>query len=171
MNLSYIPSGKVRDKNLETATFAAGCFWGVEELFRKTKGVAETTVGYTGGQTKNPTYQQVCTDKTGHAEALQVEFDPKIISYDKLLDIFWQNHDPTTYHRQGPDVGSQYRSAIFYHTPKQKKLAENSRAKLEKSKKFKDKIVTEIVAATEFYPAEEYHQKYRQKKGLKTCHI
>ena len=167
MNLSYIPSRKVRDKNLETATFAAGCFWGVEELFRKTKGVAETTVGYTGGQTKNPTYQQVCTDKTGHAEALQVEFDPKIISYDKLLDIFWQNHDPTTYHRQGPDVGSQYRSAIFYHDEKQKKAAIKSMKALQKSDKYKNKkIHTQIAKAEKFYLAEEYHQKYFQKHKL-----
>lgn len=158
-------------KNLEVATFAAGCFWGVEDLFLKTNGVIKTTVGYTGGHAKNPTYSQVCSDATGHAEAVQIEFDPKIINYNELLKIFWENHNPTTYHRQGPDVGSQYRSAIFYHNDEQKRQAEESKAELEKSKKYRDKIVTEITKASEFYPAEEYHQKYLQKKGLTTCHI
>lgn len=159
------------NKNLEIATFAAGCFWGVQSLFDEVKGVVKTLVGYTGGHAKNPTYEQVCSDKTGHAEAVQIEFDPDIVSYDNLLKIFWENHDPTTYHRQGSDVGSQYRSAIFYNNDKQKELAEKSKADLDKSKKYKDKIVTEIIKAGEFYPAEEYHQKYSQKTGLKTCHF
>jgi peptide-methionine (S)-S-oxide reductase len=157
--------------NLEIATFAAGCFWGVEEVFAKIKGVVETRVGYTGGRTKKPTYEQVSSGKTGHAEAIEIKFDPALISYEELLQIFWQNHDPTTYHRQGPDVGSQYRSAIFYHNQKQKESALKSKLDLEKSKKYDDKIVTEIVRATGFYPAEEYHQKYLEKKGLKTCHF
>ncbi len=160
----------IDDNQLEIATFAAGCFWGVEEFFRKVDGVVETLVGYTGGQTKDPTYQQVCSDKTGHAEAIQIKFDPEKISYQKLLDIFWQNHNPTTFNRQGPDVGSQYRSAIFYHNDEQKHLAEQSQADLEKSQKYKEKIVTEITPATEFYPAEDYHQKYIKKQGFESCH-
>jgi peptide-methionine (S)-S-oxide reductase len=154
---------------LELATFGAGCFWGVEETFRTLKGVVKTEVGYTGGTVKNPNYEEVCTDKTGHAEAVQVTFDPKLISYKKLLEIFWNNHNPTTINRQGPDVGSQYRSAIFYHSEEQKKQAEESKKELENSGKWKSPIVTSIEPAKTFYKAEEYHQKYLMKRGLKTC--
>ena len=154
----------------ETATFAAGCFWGVEEAFRKTKGVINTMVGYTGGKMKNPTYEGVCSDETGHAEAVQIEFYPKKVSYEKLLDIFWQNHDPTQLNRQGPDVGSQYRSAIFYHTEKQKKAALKSKEILDKSGKYSRPIATQILPAADFYKAEEYHQRYLEKKGLNVCH-
>ena len=150
----------------EKATFAAGCFWGVEETFRNIKGVVSTRVGYTGGSFKNPTYEDVCTDKTGHAEAVEIGFDPAQVSYKELLDIFWSIHDPTALNRQGADVGSQYRSAIFYHNPEQEKEASLSKEKLEKTKKLKSPIITEIVPAKEFYAAEEYHQKYYQKRGI-----
>ena len=155
----------------ETATFAAGCFWGVEETFRQVPGVLSTTVGYTGGHTRNPTYRQVCTHTTGHAEALKIVFDPAKVSFAQLLDIFWANHDPTTLNRQGPDVGSQYRSAIFYHSKEQQKTAMESIEKLTKARKFQRPIVTEITAATEFWPAEEYHQKYFLKNGGGACHL
>lgn len=158
----------------EKATFAAGCFWGVEAAFRELmgKGVISVTSGYTGGNFKNPTYEDVCSGKTGHAEAVEIVYDPAKISYSELLEIFWSVHDPTTPGRQGADVGSQYRSAIFYHTAKQQELAEASKAKIERSGEFKNKVVTEIVRASEFYPAEEYHQRYYQKKGIKpVCHI
>ena len=158
-------------KKTQLATFAAGCFWGVEEAFRQVKGVLSTTVGYAGGKMKNPTYEDVCTDETGHAEAVQVEFDPSKISYEKLLDVFWNNHDPTQLNRQGPDVGTQYRSTIFYHSPEQKKAAIASKEKLEMSGKYKKPIATEIVPASKFYKAEEYHQRYLEKKGLSTCNI
>ncbi len=158
-------------KKLETATFAAGCFWGVEETFRNIKGVKETMVGYTGGHQKDPTYKAVCTDETGHAEAVQVIYDPLEVSYEKLLEVFWENHDPTTANRQGPDVGSQYRSSIFYHTPEQKALAQKSKDELEKSGQFKRPIVTEITPATTFYKAEDYHQQYLKKRGLGSCHL
>ncbi len=158
-------------EKLEKATFAAGCFWGIEDVFMQAKGVKRTTVGYTGGKTKNPTYEDVCSDETGHVEAVQVEFDPQNVSFEKLLQIFWDNHNPTTMNRQGPDVGSQYRSAIFYHSQKQKEIAEKSKQELEKSEKFKNKIVTQIVEAKEFFEAEEYHQKYNQKHGLQSCRI
>ncbi len=148
------------------ATFGAGCFWHVEDLLRKTKGVKSTQVGYIGGKLAHPTYEEVCTDATGHAEAVQVEYDPNEISYDELLKIFWSNHDPTSLNRQGPDVGNQYRSAIFFHDEEQKKIAQESKEKLEKSGKFQKRIVTEIIPAPEFYKAEEYHQKYFQKHGL-----
>ncbi|TAL57980.1 MAG: peptide-methionine (S)-S-oxide reductase [Nanoarchaeota archaeon] len=161
----------MKKAKLETATFAAGCFWGVEETFRTTKGVKETVVGYTGGHTKNPTYKDVCSDRTGHAEAVQVTFDPSEVSYEDLLNVFWDNHDPTQYHRQGPDVGSQYRSVIFYHSPKQKKLAEDSKKFWNGSGKFDKPIVTNIEPAKEFYKAEEYHQKYLMKGGMSSCHI
>lgn len=155
----------------QVATFAAGCFWGVEARFREIPGVVNATVGYTGGRTENPTYKDVCTDKTGHAEAVQVEFDPSQVTYEQLLDAFWAIHDPTTPNRQGPDVGTQYRSAIFYHNPEQLKAAQASKARLEKSDKFKgSKIVTEIVPAGDFYRAEEYHQRYLEKMGFKGCH-
>ena len=152
---------------IQLATFAAGCFWHVEEAFSRIKGVVNVTSGYVGGKMKNPSYKDVCSDETGHAEAVQVEFDPKQVSYDKLLDKFWEIHDPTSYHKQGPDVGSQYRAAIFYHAEKQKQAALKSKQKLQKSEKYKGKkIVTEIVKATKFYKAEEYHQKYFQKHKL-----
>ncbi len=156
---------------LETATFAAGCFWGVEDIFRNTAGVKDTLAGYSGGHTKNPAYKEVCTGNTGHAESVQVIFDPSDISYEKLLDLFWGLHDPTTRNRQGPDVGSQYRSVIFFHSEEQGRLARKSKEKLEKSGKFSRKIVTEIVSAGPFFRAEEYHQQYLRKNGLSTCHI
>jgi len=148
------------------ATFGAGCFWHVEDLFRKTPGVSSTKVGYIGGNLKNPTYEEVCTDRTGHAEAVEIEYDPDEISYDDLLDIFWNNHDPTSLNQQGPDVGIQYRSSIFCHDESQKQVAQKSKEKLDASGKLSKKIVTEIVDSPEFYKAEEYHQKYFQKHGL-----
>ena len=148
------------------ATFGAGCFWHVEDLLSKTKGVTSTAVGYIGGKLPNPTYEEVCTDKTGHAEAVEVEFNPDEISYEELLDVFWQNHNPTTLNRQGPDVGNQYRSAIFYHDETQKEIAEKSKQSLENSKSFTDPVVTQIVPAPVFYKAEEYHQKYFKKQGF-----
>ena len=153
----------------EKATFGAGCFWHVEEAFREIKGVLKTEAGYMGGKMKNPTYENVCTDETGHAEVVQIEFDPKIVPYEKLLEVFWTVHDPTQKNMQGPDVGTQYRSAIFYHTEEQKKIAEKSLQK--EQKHHKEKIATEITKANTFYKAEEYHQKYLMKKGLKTCGI
>jgi peptide-methionine (S)-S-oxide reductase len=155
--------------NTEKATFGAGCFWGVEAAFRQIKGVATTQVGYMGGKMKNPTYEDVCTDETGHAEVVEVTYNPKKISYEKLLDVFWQNHDPTQLNRQGPDVGTQYKTVIFYHSPEQKEKAIKS--KENEQKKYKNKIVTEIVPASAFYRAEEYHQQYLEKRGLSTCHI
>ena len=156
----------------ETATFAAGCFWGVEEIFRTMKGVKETAVGYTGGHMKNPTYEDVCSDETGHAEAVQIKFNPKEVSYEKLVDIFFKNHNPTTMNRQGPDVGTQYRSAIFYHNEGQKKIAEKLKKEIEKSGKWKQPIVTQVVPAGEFFEAKEYHQKYYFKRGMKAdCHL
>jgi peptide-methionine (S)-S-oxide reductase len=148
------------------ATFGAGCFWHVEDLLSKTKGVTSTAVGYIGGQLPNPTYEEVCTDQTGHAEAVEVEFNPDEISYEKLLDIFWHNHNPTTLNRQGPDIGNQYRSAIFYHNEIQKEIAEKSKQSLDSSKSFPDPIVTQIIPAPKFYKAEEYHQKYFKKQGF-----
>jgi peptide-methionine (S)-S-oxide reductase len=165
---SLLPSEN--DNNLNTATFAAGCFWGVEEEFRKVKGVKYTTVGYTGGWLENPSYEHVCSDRTGHAEAIQIMYDPNHVSYENLLEIFWSIHNPTTKDRQGFDYGTQYRSAIFYHTPKQEEIARKSKEELERSGRFKNKrIVTEIVPASSFYKAEEYHQKYYQKKGGGSC--
>jgi len=148
------------------ATFGAGCFWHVEDMLSKTKGVKSTKVGYIGGQLPNPTYEEVCTDKTGHAEAVEVEYDPDEISYEELLDVFWNNHNPTTLNRQGPDMGIQYRSAIFYHNDEQKEIAEKSKQTLDKSGQFENSIVTEIVPTPTFYKAEEYHQKYFKKHGL-----
>lgn len=150
----------------EKTTFGAGCFWGVEAAFRKIKGVVSTAVGYSGGRLKNPTYDDVCTDQTGHAEVVQVEYDPSRVTYDQLLDLFWQLHDPTTPNRQGPDIGTQYRSAIFYHTPEQKSAAEASKERLRKSGRYQRPIVTEIAPAAEFYRAEEYHQQYFDKRGI-----
>ena len=155
----------------ELATFGAGCFWGVEVTFRNTPGVKDALVGYLGGTLANPTYKDVCTGRTGHAEVVQVEYDPAEVTYDKLLDVFWANHNPTTLNRQGPDVGTQYRSAIFYHTPEQKKLAEESKVRLGASGRFRNPIVTEITAASTFYPAEDYHQRYLEKRGLASCHV
>ncbi len=156
---------------MEKATFAAGCFWGVEETFRQIRGVESTRVGYAGGRVPNPTYEQVCTDRTGHAEAVEVEFDPARVSYSDLLRVFWEMHDPTTPNRQGPDVGSQYRSVIFFHTPQQESAARASKDELERSGRFRRPIVTEIVPAADFYPAEEYHQRYLAKRGLAAhCH-
>ncbi len=156
--------------SLQKATFGAGCFWGVEAEFRQLpKGVVSTAVGYEGGSMKNPTYRDVCTDRTGHAEAVEVEYDPEEISYEDLLKVFWENHNPTTLNRQGPDVGAQYRSVIFYHTPEQQAAALTSKEKLEKSGKYRRPIVTEIVPATTFYRAEEYHQQYLEKRGLSSC--
>ena len=154
------------------ATFAAGCFWGVEELFRKVKGVSSTMVGYTGGASKNPTYEDVCSGTTGHAEAIQVEYDPTITSYEELLMIFWSNHNPTTLNRQGPDVGEQYRSAVFYHTQEQEAVAQKMKEKLQDAamKRFDKKIVTEIKHVSTFYKAEEYHQKYLEKNPWRVCH-
>ncbi len=159
------------EKKYEKATFAAGCFWGVEEAFRLTKGVKSTMVGYTDGKLKNPTYHDVCSDMTGHAEAIQIEYDPDEVSYEKLLELFWSIHDPTTIDRQGPDIGSQYRSMIAFHTNEQKELAIKSKEDLEKSRVFHDKIVTEIVPVTIFYKAEDYHQKYYMNIGGGSCYI
>ncbi|HKY62301.1 MAG TPA: peptide-methionine (S)-S-oxide reductase MsrA [bacterium] len=154
----------------EKAIFAAGCFWGVEETFRRLPGVIDTAVGYTGGETDNPTYKEVCTDRTGHAEAVQVEYDPEKISYDRLLEVFWANHDPTTKDRQGPDIGSQYRSAIYFFNPEQEKTARASKEALSASGKFRRPIVTEITPAATFFRAEDYHQRYLEKRGLSHCH-
>jgi peptide-methionine (S)-S-oxide reductase len=153
------------------ATFAAGCFWGVEATFRQIPGVTATRVGYTGGETKNPTYKDVCTDTTGHAEAVEVDYDPEKVSYEDLLNVFWENHDPTQLNRQGPDFGNQYRSAIFYYSPEQEQAAKASKEKLQKSGRFSCPIVTQIVPAVTFYEAEDYHQQYLEKRGLATCHI
>ena len=153
------------------ATFAAGCFWGVEATFRQLPGVTATRVGYTGGHMENPTYQDVCTDGTGHAEAVEVDYDPAKVSYDQLLTVFWENHDPTQLNRQGPDWGSQYRSAIFYQDAEQKAAAEASKQKLQDSGAYRKPIVTQILPAVTFYPAEDYHQQYLEKRGLATCHI
>lgn len=157
--------------HFETAAFGAGCFWGVEERFSKVKGVKETTVGYMGGTLEHPTYEDVCTNRTGHAETCQVVFDPKEVSYEQLLDVFWNMHDPTAVNRQGPDVGSQYRSVIFTYSPEQKAAAEASKKSLEASRKFMNPIATEIVPASTFWPAEEYHQKYYLKHPGFACPI
>ena len=162
---------QAQDKKLETATFGAGCFWGVEAVFRQIKGVKNTAVGYAGGKTKNPTYEDVFSDETEHAEVVQVMFDPKQVMYEQLLAVFWANHDPTQLNGQGPDVGTQYRSVIFYHTEVQKKIAEKSKQMLEKSGKFSRSIATSIEKAPSFYKAEEYHQQHLEKRGLSTCHI
>ena len=157
------------EDKLEKATFGAGCFWGVEATFRRLAGVKSTRVGYTGGTLDHPTYEDVCTDRTGHAEAVEVTFDPKVISYHDLLEVFWNNHDPTTRDRQGPDVGAQYRSAIFYQSPQQLTEARASRDAAQS--RFPRPIVTQIVPASTFWPAEDYHQQYLEKRGLANCHI
>lgn len=159
------------NKKYEKATFGAGCFWGVEDAFLQIEGVKKTTVGYLGGNMNNPSYKDVCTGRTGHAEVVQIVFDPDVVSYESLLAFFWKIHNPTLLNRQGPDVGTQYRSAIFYHDEKQKQLAENSKNELEASQKFKHPIVTEISEASKFYKAEEYHQEYLKKNGFSSCHI
>jgi peptide-methionine (S)-S-oxide reductase len=151
------------------ATFAAGCFWGVEEAFRTLKGVTSTAVGYMGGTLKNPTYEEVCTDRTGHAEVVQLEYDPAVVTYEELLDVFWKNHNPTTLNRQGPDFGTQYRSAIFFHTPEQEAAAKAAKEKAQV--RFSRAIVTEITPAATFWRAEDYHQRYLQKRGQASCHI
>jgi peptide-methionine (S)-S-oxide reductase len=157
---------------MEKATFGAGCFWGVEETFRNLKGVTETAVGYAGGSKESPTYEDVCTDETGHAEVVEVQFDPAQIGYEQLLDVFWSNHNPTTMNRQGPDVGTQYRSAIFYHSPGQKAAAEASKAKVAASGRFGNReIVTQIEPASKFWRAEEYHQRYLAKRGQSHCAV
>jgi peptide-methionine (S)-S-oxide reductase len=164
LNHKYIMNEQ-SNSSLQVATFAAGCFWGVEESFRMIKGVKTTIVGYTGGWFPNPSYDIVCTDKTGHAEAIQIQYDPNQVSYDQLLKVFWSIHNPTTKDRQGFDYGRQYRSAIFYHTPEQQLIAKRSKDDLEKSGRFKDRIVTEIVPASQFFKAQDYHQKYYAKRG------
>jgi peptide-methionine (S)-S-oxide reductase len=162
-----------RDMNMKTekATFAAGCFWGVEAEFSQIKGVIDTACGYSGGTTKDPTYQEVCSDRTGHAEVVQVEYDPAQVSYEALLEAFFNLHDPTTLNRQGPDVGTQYRSAVFTHTPEQDAAARAFKGKLERSGRFNRPIVTIVAPAGEFYRAEEYHQRYFEKRGMPSCHV
>jgi methionine-S-sulfoxide reductase len=159
------------DSKYEMATFAAGCFWGVESIFKKQKGVIETTVGYTGGTSPNPTYKEVCTGMTGHAEAVLVKYDPKTVSYEDLLSLFWRMHNPTTPNRQGPDTGTQYRSAIFYHNEAQRIAAQRSKEEFDRSGVYSNKAVTQIVPASTFYPAEDYHQDYFEKHGGRSCHI
>ena len=156
---------------MEKATFAAGCFWGVEAAFRQVQGVKATRVGYAGGALENPTYRDVCTDRTGHAEVVEVTYDPAKVSYDELLNVFWENHNPTQLNRQGPDVGTQYRSVIFFHDGEQEAAARASRDQLERSGRFKRPIVTQIEPASTFYQAEDYHQQYLEKRGLASCHI
>ena len=175
-NLPAVENRKMNQPNPQElskypkATFAAGCFWHVEASFRQVPGVLSTQVGYTGGHLKNPSYKQVCTGRTGHAEAVQIVYDPNQVSYEKLLDVFWSIHDPTTVNRQGPDIGTQYRAAIFYHAPEQRQEAIKSKEKLAKSGKIRGRIVTQIEPAKEFYRAEEYHQRYFEKQGMATCH-
>jgi peptide-methionine (S)-S-oxide reductase len=153
------------------ATFGAGCFWGVEAAFRQIPGVISTAVGYLGGTMENPSYYDVCTGRTGHAEVVEVTYDPERVTYDDLLTVFWENHDPTTLNRQGPDVGTQYRSAIFYQDDAQKEAAIRSKDERDRSGRYRRPIVTEITPATEFYMAEDYHQQYLEKRGLSSCHI
>lgn len=166
-------AGEVKTDNSfsEKATFGAGCFWGVEAAFRQIPGVLSTRVGYLGGTMENPTYRDVCTGRTGHAETVEVTYDPARVSYDDLLTVFWENHDPTTLNRQGPDVGTQYRSAIFYQNEKQRAAAESSKEERQKSGRYRRPIVTEITPASQFYEAEDYHQQYLEKRGLSSCHI
>ncbi len=156
---------------LQKATFAAGCFWGVEETFRQTRGVIGTAAGYTGGAPSQPSYEQVCSGRTGHAEAVEVTYDPDQVTYETLLKVFWENHDPTTLNRQGPDVGEQYRSAIYVHSPEQEAAANASKASLEVSGRYRRQIVTQIVPASTFWRAEEYHQQYLAKRGSSSCHL
>jgi len=155
----------------EIATFGAGCFWGVEAAFRRVPGVIEAYSGYSGGHTKNPTYKDVCTDQTGHAEVVQVTFDPEKVSYEQLLEVFWKAHDPTQVNRQGPDFGTQYRTAIFFHSKEQEEKAQKAKDALNASGKLKRPVATEIKPVGTFWKAEEYHQKYLAKRGAATCHI
>ena len=159
------------EKHSEKAAFGAGCFWGVEAAFRQVPGVTSTAVGYMGGDFKNPSYRDVCTDKTGHAEVVEVTFDPAQVSYNDLLKVFWENHDPTQLNRQGPDYGKQYRTAIFFHSPEQEAAAKKSKQALEASGKLRRPVATEITAAGPFWRAEEYHQRYLEKRGAASCHI
>ena len=152
--------------NMEKAIFAAGCFWGVELNFSKIEGVVETLVGYIAGNTSNPTYEEVCSGRSGHAEAIEISYDPEVVSYEQLLDNLWKIHNPTTLNQQGPDVGTQYRSAIFYLNEEQKLAAEKSKAEINNSKKFNKPVVTEVCLASEFWPAEEYHQQYLKKRNI-----
>jgi peptide-methionine (S)-S-oxide reductase len=156
---------------MEIATFGAGCFWGIEAAFRQVPGVTDAVVGYAGGHTANPTYKDVCTDGTGHAEVVQVTFDPEQLSYEKLLEVFWKIHDPTQLNRQGPDFGTQYRSAIFFHSPEQEAVARKSKEQAQASGRFRRPIVTAITPASTFYRAEEYHQRYLEKRGAASCHF
>lgn len=156
---------------MEKATFGAGCFWGVEVAFMEVPGVVETAVGFMGGRTENPSYKQVCYEDTGHAEVVHLTYDPALVKFDQLLEVFWSNHDPTQLNRQGPDVGDQYRSVIFFHTPQQEAAARASKERLEKSGRFRRPVVTVIERAQEFFRAEEYHQKYLQKRGMGACHF
>jgi len=156
---------------MEIATFGAGCFWGIEAAFRQVPGVTDAVVGYAGGHTANPTYKDVCADGTGHAEVVQVTFDPAQLSYEKLLEVFWKIHDPTQLNRQGPDFGTQYRSAIFFHSPEQEAVARKSKEQAQASGRFRRPIVTEITPASAFYRAEEYHQRYLEKRGAASCHF
>jgi len=156
---------------MEQATFAAGCFWGVEETFRTVEGVISTAVGYIGGHTENPSYEDVCSGTTGHAEAVQIEFDPGVVSYERLLEIFWECHDPTTKNRQGPDIGSQYRSAVFFHNSQQEAAAKTLKDKLDRSGLLNRPVVTVIGTAATFYLAEEYHQQYFERRGIQSCHF
>jgi peptide-methionine (S)-S-oxide reductase len=165
------PSDSTKGRPMKKATFGAGCFWGVEATFRRIPGVIDAAVGYAGGHTTDPTYKEVCTDRTGHAEVVQVEYDPSKVSYHKLLEVFWSSHDPTQVNRQGPDYGTQYRTVIFYHDDEQKAEAEASKQKLDASHRFSAPIATQIVPAGPFYRAEEYHQRYLEKRGLENCHI
>ncbi len=155
----------------EKATFGAGCFWGVESAFREIDGVVDAAVGYEGGHTENPSYNEVCTDRTGHAEVVEVDYDPAKVGYEKLLDVFWKEHDPTQVNRQGPDHGTQYRTVIFFHTPEQEEVAKKSKEALEKSGRYSRPIATRIVPAERFYRAEDYHQQYLAKRGVRHCHI
>lgn len=169
--MSEKDTDEVQGDRTRRATFAAGCFWGVEAAFQEVEGVVSTSVGYTGGSTENPTYEEVCTGRTGHAEAVEVVYDPGGVTYDELLDFFWSIHDPTTKNRQGPDIGSQYRSAIFYHDKEQEARARTKKEKLQRSGLYRGGIVTEIVPASEFYRAEEYHQRYFEKHGRRGCEL
>lgn len=171
----FAPTGHsappTENAKMETATFGAGCFWGVEATFRKVKGVRGTAVGYAGGHTQNPTYKDVCSDETGHAEVVQVQFDPAQVEYRKLVELFFRCHDPTQLNRQGPDIGSQYRSVIFVHSPEQRAAAEQTLASLRSSGRYTRPVVTTIEQAPAFYKAEDYHQQYLEKRGLESCHI
>jgi peptide-methionine (S)-S-oxide reductase len=171
MNAGDVEPTMSNESTIEVATFGAGCFWGVEADFREVPGVTATAVGYEGGKKLNPTYEDVCSHTTGHAEVVRVEFDPAKVTYDQLLEVFWANHDPTQVNRQGPDFGDQYRTVIFYHSPEQKAAAEASKAKLEASGKHRKPIATQIVPTETFYMAEDYHQQYLEKRGRRSCHL